>query len=171
MKYRIDGVEYDVDEVDPSGADMIAMSKQAGMGLQTWQWTISQLSRLAWSDGPGSAVVVLSEAEAAEHSVDGHEPCWGCPNENLFTESPKHMTAVLVLLWLARRAGGEPTLPYEVSAAVPWSRFEALPDDEEDEAPGAGDDLDEDADPTPPPASGPGTGGGARKASKRSSKA
>lgn len=169
MKYRIDGVEYDVDEVDPSGADMVAMSKQAGMGLQTWQWTISQCSRLAWSDGPGSPVVVLSEADAAVHREAGHEPCWGCPNENLVTESPQHMTAFLVLLWLARRAAGEPTLRYEDSAAVPWSRFERVDDDDDDPA---DDEPAEGEDPTPPPASEPGTGGGgARKKSKPSSKA
>ena len=168
MKYRIDGVEYDVDEVDPSGADMIAMSKQAGMGLQTWQWTITQCTRLAWSDGPGSPVVVLSEADAAVHRQPGHEPCWGCPNENLVTESPQHMTAFLVLLWLARRAAGETALRYEDSAAVPWSKFERIDDDEDDPADVEPDEVE---DPPPPPASEPGTGGAARKKSKASSKA
>lgn len=168
MKYVIDGTEYDVDAVDPSGADMVAMSKQAGMGLQTWQWTIAQCSRLAWSDGPGSSVVVLSESEAAVHRAPDHEPCWGCPNENLLTESPQHMTAFLVLLWLARRAGGEPNLRYEDSAAVPWSKFERIDDDADDVD---DDELEEAEDPTPPPASAQGTGGGGRKKPKASSKA
>ncbi len=160
-KFIIDGAEYDSNDVDPSGRDLRDLPKQAGIGIQTWERLMGQIRRLAW--GPDGSVVVLSESDAAAHQEPGHEPCDGCPNPSLFTESTPHMTAFLVLIWLSRRSAGETNLRFDDSIAVPFSQIDIVDDedDPDDEAePG------EVEDPTPPPASDPATGGGTARSSR-----
>lgn len=145
MKFLIDGVVYDASTIDPSGADLAAMPKQAGMGFQTWSRIMAQVDRLAWDDDGN--VVVLSEAEA-KANPERVDP-------SAFMDSGRHMDAFNVFVWLARRGAGE-RITFADSAAVPFSRIDRLPDEDDDV-----EETEEAEDPSLPPASAPATGGDA----------
>lgn len=145
MQWLIDGTAYDADELDPTGLDMRAMSKQAGMGFYTWQRLMGQLERLGFDDDGN--VVVLSETEAKEHPER--------LNPGAMFDSEPHLTALLVTIWLTRRGAGE-KLSFEESASVPFSRIDRLDDEPDDEPADDG----EAPDPTQPPASAADAGDG-----------
>jgi len=144
VKFLIDGVVYDASAIDPSGADLAAMPKQAGMGFQTWSRLMGQIERLGYDDDGN--VVVLSEEEVKADPSRA--------DVNAFMDSGRHMDAFNVLIWLARRGSGE-RVSFADSAAVPFSRIDRLPDEDDD------DDEEEAEDPSLPPASAPATGGDA----------
>lgn len=134
MRFIIDGNEYATDDIgELTQRDMLAMAKQAGMGVQTWARTVGQIERLALADS-GEGVVVLSEADAKAHP-ERIDP-------DLLFDSEPHLRAFLIMVWLARRTTGEPSLTFDESTAVPFSRVEFLPDLEDDEP--------EDVTPDPP---------------------
>lgn len=141
MRFIIDGTEYATDDIgELTQRDMLAMAKQAGMGVQTWARTVGQIERLAPAPD-GGGVVVLSEAEAKA------EPERVDPD--LLFDSEPHLRAFFIMVWLARRTTGQPNLTFDESTAVPFSHVEFLPDLEDDEP--------EDVTPDPPfPASVPG---------------
>ncbi len=122
MRFIIDGIEYTSDDIgDMTPRDMMAMAKQAGMGVQTWARTVAQIERLALAPS-GEGVVVLSEAEAKAQPdrVD---------SELLFDSEP-HMRAFFVMVWLARRSSGQPSLTFDESTSIPWSHHEFIPEDD-----------------------------------------
>lgn len=140
MRFRIDGNEYTSDDIgDMTPRDMMAMAKQAGMGVQTWARTVGQIERLALAPS-GEGVVVLSEAEAKAEPerVDS----------DLLFESEPHLRAFFVMVWLARRSSGQPSLTFDESTAIPWSHHEFIPED-------ADEPEDVTPDPLNPPASAP----------------
>lgn len=130
MRFMIDGTPYATDDLgELTQRDLLAMAKQAGMGVQTWVRTVGQIERLALADD-GGGVVVLSEDEAKAHPerVDA----------DLLFDSEPHLRAFLIMVWLARRTSGQPTLTFDESTSVPFSHVEFLPDDDdepEDETP------------------------------------
>jgi hypothetical protein len=129
VRFIIDGTTYAADDIgDLTLRDTLAMAKQAGMGVHTWQHTLGQISRLA--AGP-DGVVVLSPDEAKSRPQD-------C-DPDLFMDSEPHLRAFLVMVWLARRTAGQPTLTFDESNAVAWRSLEFIADepeaDEPDEAP------------------------------------
>lgn len=143
MKFLIDGVEYDASAIDPSGADLAAMSRQAGMGFQTWNRIVGEIERLSFDEDGNVVVLTKDEAAADPGRVD----------PTAFMDSPRHMDAFNVLMWLARRAAGE-RISFAESSAVPFSRIDRIEDDEPEPEIG-----EETEDPTPPPASAPESGG------------
>lgn len=145
MKFIIDGETYDADDIgEVSGQDMLAMSKQADMGIQTWQRTISQIPRLATADD--GSIVVLSESEAKATP----ERC----DSNLVTESEPHLRAFLVMVWLARRIAGNRSLTFAESASLPFRKIDFVSD-----ATDAEPEPETVEDPTPPVASAPDAAG------------
>lgn len=146
MRFKIDDTEYTTDDIgDLTQRDMLAMAKQAGMGVQTWARVLSQIDRLAL-DEDGETVVVLSPEQAKA------EP--GRVEPDLLFDSERHLRAFLVMVWVARRTNGQPTLTFDESTALPFSRLEMLPDLVED------DDAEEPPDPQGPPPSASGTDAG-----------
>lgn len=138
MRFIIDGTTYAADDIgDLTLRDTLAMAKQAGMGVHTWQRTLSQISRL--TAGP-EGVVVLSPDEAKSRPQD-------C-DPDLFMDSEPHLRAFLVMVWLARRTAGQASLTFDESNAVAWRSLEFIADepDDDDEAEAA-------PDPTPLPGS------------------
>ena len=134
MRFIIDGTEYATDDIgELTQRDMLAMSKQAQMGVQTWARTVSQIERLALAPS-GEGVVVLSEdeAKATPERVD----------PDLLFDSEPHLRAFFVMVWLARRTSGQSALTFDESLSLPFSRVEFLPDVEDDEP--------EDVTPDPP---------------------
>jgi hypothetical protein len=138
MRFIIDGTEYASSDIgDMTPRDMLAMAKQAGMGVQTWARTVAQIERLAPAPD-GGGVVVLTEDEAKANP----ELC----EPDLMFDSEPHLRAFFILVWLSRRTSGQPTLTFEESSSVPWSAYEILPDLDDDEPEG------ETPDPTQPSA-------------------
>lgn len=136
MRFIIDGTEYAADDIgELTLRDTLAMAKQAGMGVHTWQRTLGQISRLA--AGP-DGVVVLSPDEARQRPQD-------C-DPDLFMDSEPHLRAFLVMVWLARRTGGQPSLTFDESNAVPWASLGFVAEEPEADEP-----EDETPDPTPLP--------------------
>ncbi len=124
MRFIIDGTHYDADDIgEVSGRDMMAMSKQAKMGIQTWQRTLQQVTRLALADD-GETVIVLTPEQAAASP----ERC----DPNLVTESEPHLRAFLIMVWLARRLTDSPTLSFDEASALPFRKIEidTTPDEE-----------------------------------------
>lgn len=139
MRFIIDGTTYAADDIgDLTLRDTLAMAKQAGMGVHTWQRTLGQISRLA--AGP-DGVVVLSPDEAKSRPQD-------C-DPDLFMDSEPHLRAFLVMVWLARRTNGQPTLTFDESNDVPWRSLEFIADEPADDD----EDEGEAPDPTPLPGS------------------
>lgn len=118
MRFILNDTEYSSDDIgDLTQRDMIAMAKQAKMGVRTWMQTLIQIDRLALApDGEG--VVVLSEAEA-KADPDRCDP-------DLMLDSERHLTAWFVWVWLVRRMSGETTLTFDDSIAMPMPKL--LPD-------------------------------------------
>jgi hypothetical protein len=124
MRFLIDGIEYGTADIgELTQRDMLAMAKQAGMGLQTWARLSSQIERLALADD-GETVVVLTPEQATS------EP--GRVEPDLLFDSERHLRAFLIMVWLARRTSGSPGLTFDESTALPFSALEFLPDVVED---------------------------------------
>jgi len=142
MRFIIDGTSYATDDIgELTQRDLLAMAKQAGMGVQTWARTVGQIERLAPA-AEGGGVVVLSEDEAKAHPerVDA----------DLLFDSEPHLRAFLIMVWLARRTSGQSSLTFDESTSVPFSHVEFLPDEDDDVEP-----EDETPDPTQAAASAP----------------
>ena len=150
MKFSIDGNVIDLLAVDEFTQHETLLMAKAGMGLQTWIRTMSQIGRLA-RDEDGESVIVLSKAEAekAPARVD----------LDLFFDSPRHLLAIIIATWLGRRHSGSPGLSFEESAQIPWARLEPVIDDDDDEE--AREPEDDGPDPTPPSGSAPVSDGAA----------
>lgn len=124
MKFQIDGTVIDLTAVGDLTQHESLLMARAGMGLQTWARTMGQIARLAPSpDGEG--VVVLSEDEAKANPDD--------VDPDLFFDSPRHLLAMIIACWIGRRHAGQTSLTFEQSAAVPWSKFSVIPDEDDDE--------------------------------------
>ena len=157
MKFKIDDTVIDLTAVgDLTQHESLLMAK-AGMGLQTWVRTMDQISRLARAED-GETVVVLSvdEAKARRDEVD----------PDLFFDSPRHLLAMIIACWIGRRHAGSPSLSFEESARVPWSKFSLVPDDEDEDDADEDEQLEEAPDPTQPPGSGPVDGSAAAPSSE-----
>lgn len=118
MRFILNDTEYTSDDIgDLTQRDIVEMAKQAQMGVQTWARLLDQIDRLALApDGEG--VVVLSEAEAKADP----DRC----DSDLMLDSPRHVTAWFVWVWLVRRMSGERTLTFEESMSMPMPQL--LPD-------------------------------------------
>lgn len=128
MKFIIDGTEFSSDDLgDITQRDMLAMPKQAGMGVQTWGRTIAEFDRLALADD-GETVIVLSKSEAKERPDD--------IDPDLLFDSERHLRAFFIMVWLTRRTSGQPSLTFDDSASRPWRDLqfirETVADDEGD---------------------------------------
>lgn len=142
MRFIIDDTEIDLLAIGDFTQHETLLMAKAGMGLQTWARTMGQLDRLALAED-GENVVVLGDAE---YQADPTR----CSREYMF-DSPRHLLAVIIATWLARRHAGQPNLSFEQSAQVSWSRFERVPEDDIEEDDDANDG--ESPDPTQAPAS------------------
>ena len=92
MKFIIDGKQYPATSLDRvSGLDELALQRQTGMGL------VELAKRLE---------------ECDEKNAEGIQAV------NPF-DSERHMVALLALLWLSRRRGGEPTLTVDEACDFP----------------------------------------------------
>lgn len=146
MRFIIDGLEFSTGDIgDLEYRDILAMPKQAGMGVQTWGRVVAQIERLALAPD-GESVVVLSPEEA-KADPSRVEP-------DLLFDSERHLRAFLIMMWLARRTNGQPTLTFEDSTAVRFSAVEFIRDDDDPEP-----DDEPEPDPQTPSASAPDAGG------------
>lgn len=134
MRFVIDGIEYGTSDIgDLTQRDMLAMAKQAGMGVQTWARVTGQIERLAL-DVDGETVVVLTPEQVKA------EP--GRVEPDLLFDSERHLRAFLIMVWLARRTSGQPALTFDESTSLPFSALAFLPDEDDD---------DPESEPTPDP--------------------
>lgn len=135
MKFVIDGTEYPVAALDRiTGRHALDLVKHAGIGVATMERLLPEIARLRLE--PDGSVTVAPEGEDSDTAA-----------EALFSSEP-HLRALLALVWMSRRFGGEPDLPFAAVLDLPIKDIRSDVDDEDD-AP-----EDDAADPTSPPASG-----------------
>lgn len=142
MKYRIDGVEYAFDDIGSIDMQASYVMAAHGLGVYRWPTAMQEINRLALDDS--GDVVILDEAEAAAHPERA--------NPALMMESPRHLLAFTMFLWLCQRRTN-PKQSFEATQRLTWDKIEPV-DDDEDEP-----DDEADEDPTRPPVSAQGTGG------------
>jgi hypothetical protein len=137
VKFVIDGVEYPVATLDRiTGRHALDLVKYAGVGVATMERLLPEIARLRFADD--GSVIVAPEGEDSDDAA-----------EALFSSEP-HLRALLALVWMSRRFGGEPNLPFDVVLDLPIKEIQSDTSDE-DEA----EEAETEADPTSPPASDP----------------
>ena len=143
MRFIIDDVEFSTSDIgDLEYRDILAMPKQAGMGVQTWGRVASQIERLALAED-GETVIVLTP-EQAKAEPERLEP-------DLLFDSERHLRAFLIMMWLARRTAGQPSLTFDESTAVKFSAVQFVREDDDEPDP----DDEPELDPQPPSDSAP----------------
>lgn len=138
MQFIIDGKSYPVATLDRiTGRNALDLVKHAGVGVATMERLLPEIARLKFADD--GSVIVAPEGEDSDDAA-----------EALFSSEP-HLRAFLALVWISRRMGGEPNLPFDDVIDMPFKEIDYNRDDEADDDAEDGDAVD----PTSPPASDP----------------
>lgn len=137
MQFIIDGVAYPVATLDRiTGRHALDLVKYAGVGVATMERLLPEIARLKFADD--GSVIVAPEGEDSDDAA-----------EALFSSEP-HLRALLALVWMSRRFGGEPNLSFDVVLDLPIKDIQSDTSDEADDDPEA-----DAVDPTSQPASDP----------------